>query len=351
MSTGDRSFPRLWLLLWLALAAAGFALWLVLVNGAEPARAWRSLLINFLFFSSLSGGLLVWPPIVATCNGSWHLPVERLASAGIAFALPSLAALILLWAGCDRWAPWPVGHYGQGRWLDPGFVFGRDLGALFVFWAFAAWHLHKRRRGGGQGSAPVLVLIYSLAFSLLGFDLVMALDPLWYSNLAGGYFFISGLYIGMTFWAFLAACAPEAQPEQLHDLGKLTVAFSLMTTYLMYAHLLPYWYENLPHEIRFLTARMHNKEWAPVSYLLLALVYFGPLVLLLPVRMKRNRFLLGGVAFLVLCGLWLERWWLVAPTFDPLARVGLSELSLAASFAGLLGTGMIWVRRTLGGAP
>jgi hypothetical protein len=95
--------------------------------------------------------------------------------------------------------------------------------------------------------------------------------------------------------------------------------------------------------------RLNGAQWNPVSWLLLALAYFGPLVLLLPVRFKRSRPVLGGVSFLVLCGMWLERWWLVAPTFDPVARLGLSELSLAAGFTGLLGLGMFRVRRAQGG--
>ncbi|QXE86632.1 hypothetical protein KP003_20160 [Geomonas nitrogeniifigens] len=345
MSASERPFAKLWLPFWLLLALAGIATWVVLLNGAEEPRAWRSLLINFLFFTSLAGGMVVWPPLVATCNGRWHLKVERLASVGIAFALPSLAALVLLWVGNDLWAPWQRVHYHQGIWLHPDFLLGRDLAGLLIFWGAALYHLNRRRSGEGKPSGAVLVLIYCLVFSLLGFDLVMALDPYWHSNLAGGYFFMSGLYIAITCWALLAASHPAAEPDQLHDLGKLMVAFSLMTTYLMYAHLLPFWYENLPREVRFIVPRLHGPQWAPVSAFLLALVYFGPLVLLLPVRAKRSRLALGAISFLVLCGLWLERWWLVAPTFEQAPRLGLPELSLAAGFAGVLGLGMTWMRR------
>lgn len=350
MSTSDRPSTKSWLVLWLVLAVAGCAVWLYLLNGADEARVWRALLVNFLFFTPLSAGLVAWPAIIATCQGKWHHPVERLASSAIAFALPSLASLIILWWGSGRWSPWNGVNHHQGAWLHPHFLFGRDQAALLIFWGLALYHLRLKRRGEGARCGAVLVLVYCLAFSLIGFDLVMALDPLWHSNLAGGYFFISGLYGAMTCWALLSARHPEAGPDQLHDLGKLTVAFSLMTTYLMYAHLLPFWYENLPREIRFLVPRMHTQQWRPLSFFLLGLVYFGPLVLLLPIRTKRSRASLGTVAFLVLCGLWLERWWLVAPTFDPTARLGLAELSLAAGFTGILGLGMLGARRG-GGTP
>ena len=325
---------------WLLLALGGGVAWLFLLQGSDPARAWRSLLINFLFFSPLSAGLVVWPVLVRTCNGRWHLELERLASAGIAFSIPSLLALVLLWVGSPGWAPWYRKPLHQGIWLDNACLFGRDLAALLVFWGIASYYLSRRSSGEGRVCAGILILAYCLTFSLFGFDLVMALDPQWYSNLAGGYFFMSGLYIAITGWALLATRYSEASEDQLHDLGKLMVAFSLMTTYLMFAHLLPFWYENLPHEIRFLVPRLNFRPWKQVSYLLLCLVYFGPLLLLLGERAKRSRLFLGAVSLLVLGGMWLERWWLVAPTFDPAIRLGLSELSLAAAFLGLLGLGM-----------
>jgi hypothetical protein len=355
MSTSEREggFLSIRIAVWLLLAVGGCLAWLFLLQSGDPARAWRSLLINFLYFSSLSGGLVVWPAVVRTCNGRWHLEVERLAAAGVAFCLPSLAALILLWIGSPGWAPWYRARFHQGIWLDNGFLFGRDLAALLIFWGLALYYLRLRSRGEGRVCGVILVLVYCLAFSLLGFDLVMALDPHWYSNLAGEYFFISGLYIAITGWALLATWHPEASGDQRHDLGKLMVAFSLMTTYLMFAHLLPFWYENLPHEIRFLVPRMNFQPWRSVSFLLLASVYFGPLVLLLPECAKRSRSALGAVALLVLVGMWVERWWLVAPTFDPAIRLGLSELSLAAGFLGLLGLGMElyhhWLPRTRAG--
>jgi len=350
MSTSERQgkrYPAPRLLVWLLLALGGCLAWLFFLNGSDAGRAWRSLLINFLFFSSLAGGLVVWPAVVRTCNGRWHLQVERLAAAGIAFSIPSLLALILLWIGSPRWAPWYQARQHQGVWLDNTFLFGRDLAALLLFWGLAFYYQRKLRLDQGHVCGPLLILAYCLVFSLLGFDLVMALDPHWYSNLAGGYFFMSGLYIAITGWTLLAAWQADAREDELHDMGQLIVAFSLMTTYLMYSHLLPFWYENLPHEIRFLVPRMNFQPWKTVSYLLLGAVYFGPLVLLLTERSKRNRLSLGAISLLVLAGMWVERWWLVAPAFDPAVRLGLSELSLAAAFLGLLGLGMELFHRRL----
>jgi heme/copper-type cytochrome/quinol oxidase subunit 4 len=342
MSTTDsqRPFPVVRILLWVLLAVAGVGLWLLSLRGPDLPRAWRALLVTFLFFTSLGGGLVVWPAAVRACNGRWHTGIERLAASGIAFALPSLAALVVLWIGSPAWSPWYQMRYHQGLWLDNAFLFGRDLAALAIFWSVALVYLLRRREGEARYCGPILVLVYSVVFSLLGFDLVMSLDPLWKSNLAGGYFFITALYIAMICWGLLASLHPDTGPDQRQDLGKLVYAFAMMTIYLMYAHLNLMYYENLPHEVRFLIPRMHNSSWKSVSYLVLFLPYFGPLLMLLGIKVKRNRWTLGCVCVLLLVGMWVERWWLVAPTFETRVSLGLSEVSMAACCLGLLGLGM-----------
>ena len=59
-------------------------------------------------------------------------------------------------------------------------------------------------------------------------------------------------------------------------------------------------------------------------------VYLGPLVLLLSQAAKRSRRFLGGVALLVLVGMWVERWWLVTPTLGGPMTLSLAELAAAA---------------------
>ncbi|UFS70373.1 hypothetical protein LPW11_21205 [Geomonas sp. RF6] len=342
MSTADRATSALVLrsVVWLVLAVLGFLLWAPLLDGAQAARGWRALLAAFTFFISLAGGLVVWPAIVRSANGVWHSGIERLAFAALGFSLPSLALLVLLWGGSASWAPWYMVTHHQGVWLENSFLFGRDLAALLLFWLVAARYHFLLRRGRGSVTGAVLIALYAGVFSLLGFDLIMALDPHWYSTLAGAYFFMTGLYIAIVAWAFLAAWRVEAKPEQLHDLGRLIVAFSMIATYLMYAHLLPIWYEVLPHEVRFVAPRMNVQPWKTVSLALICSVYLGPLVFLLTERGKRSRWYLGGVSLVILCGMCVERWWLIAPTFEPVPSPGLAEAAIFVALLGLLGLGM-----------
>lgn len=332
--------------LWLLLVVAGLVLWLFTLSSTGAERAWLALLVNLLYFGPLGAGLVAWLGIIALSRGKWAGDYHHLAGLGIMVSPPSLLAVTALWLANAHWAPWNGRDLVQGAWLNTSFLLARDLLSLVLFWLAAWFFLSRRRqnRGGGWGDA-LFVLLYGAVFSLMGFDLVMALDPAWHSSLFGGYFAVSGLYTAVAALAFMAAWQHHPHPAFLHDIGKLMVAFSLLTAYLMYSQLLPIWYENLPGETSFVFTRLQLRPASVLSGLLLGAVYLGPLVLLLTVWAKKNRYVLGLVSGLILFGMWLERWWLVLPTLAPGSSPGLADAGMALAFLGAWGICVTTLRR------
>ncbi|MDQ1257026.1 MAG: hypothetical protein QG656_1627, partial [Candidatus Hydrogenedentes bacterium] len=292
----------------------------------------------------------------AARGGNWLIePLERRARAGMAFIPVCFGTFLLLWLGRSHWAEWanqPGLH--NAAWLNPGFLFTRDALALLLFWWTAARFARSRNPRSGEnsgiptfvnsvgpisyrpssgGSAGMLAFVYCLVFSLLGFDLVMALDPHWFSSLFGAYFFITGLYTAIAAWTFSVLLEkPAVDAAHRKDLAKLIVAFSLLSTYMMFCQLIPIWYENLPEEVRFVIPRLRISPWRWVSLGLLATVYLGPLLLLLPNRAKGSICYLRAIVLLLLTGMWLERWWLVTPTLGGAFAIGLPEAGATAAF-------------------
>jgi hypothetical protein len=220
--------------------------------------------------------------------------------------------------------------------------------SLLVFCGVAWWFVRVMKTGQRpKRLAASLIFIYSIVFSILGIDLVMALSPQWCSPVFGIYFFISGLYIAIAGWLFISATIDTgAKPNQLQDQSSLVITFSLLTAYLMYCQLLPIWYENMPDETRYLVPRMNGvTHWPWISIVLLAVVYLGPLVLLLSGSARRRAAYVRVVAAMILAGLWLERWWLVMPSLNEPLTFGPSEIAgVAALVAGLL-LFCVWLRR------
>lgn len=340
MSTARAPSGRALDLAFAAAFAVGLAAWLASFAFGGVLPAWRALLASFLFFTPLAGGMAVWPAAVQASNGRWAGTYENLPATGLGFAPASLLILIALWIAAGSWAPWPGRTFVQGFWLDSNFLFARDAAGLIVFWALAWRYQARRRLGGGRVAGPVLIVAYGLVFSLLGFDLVMALTPDWHSSLFGGYFFASGVYAAVAAWGLMAARLPGPDEERLHDLGKLAVTFCLITTYLLFSQLLPIWYENLPLETGFAATRLNFQPWLGVGVFLVVAVYLGPLVLLLTSKAKRRPGPLGAICGLILFGLWVERWWLVAPSLPGNPLFGLADVGAGLALLGLFGLGI-----------
>ena len=107
---------------------------------------------------------------------------------------------------------------GDLHWSDRKSA-GAAAGEQEARWA-AAWRKQ-------QILSPALIIALAFLLSLLGFDLVMSLDPRWYSTLFGGYFFIGCFYTGIVALYLLSmlvagygelqivsAAAPASRPGQ-----------------------------------------------------------------------------------------------------------------------------------------
>ena len=154
-ANSTRGIP--WALLCGLILAAGAGGWAMSLAGADPARAWRAMLINFVFFTPLAAGMATWPAIVHLSRGRWLGPLRATGLSAWAFAPVSLAAFVALWVGRSHWA----------AWLNAPALFGRDLAAMIIFWSLAAVYAALARRGRlAKPLAGALVLAYALTFRI-----------------------------------------------------------------------------------------------------------------------------------------------------------------------------------------
>ncbi len=169
-------------------------------------------------------------------------------------------------------------------------------------------------------------MLYAIVFSLVAFDCIMALQPHWFSNLLGGWFFM-GSFLGahmllalmMIYGAKHLGIDDLVSPKQRHDLGKLCFGFTVFWTYLMWAQFLVIWYGNLPEETGFVFSRLWG-EWLPIGRAVFLGMFIIPFFGLLGVAPKKTRLTLGFFATVSLVALWLERYLLVMPSVSADAR-------------------------------
>lgn len=327
-------------LLW-ALAALGVAAFAAGALGERAERAWQAYLVNFLFWSGLSLAGPVFAAILETAKARWAVALRRLAVAGAAFLPASLVLFAVLFFGRQH-------LFAASLSSGSAVVFARDGFALALLYGAAiAFAYQSLRADAGRGRsrlavlAPIVIVLYALGFSLVGFDFVMFLDPEWPSTLFGAYFCVGNLYLGLAFLGLVAASsrprsilAEDLGGKELHDLGKLLFAFCLLWMYLFWSQYLPIWYGDLPEETRFVLARIREEPWRTVSVAILVLEFVVPFVALLSRRVKTSPFGLGLVSGSIVIGIWLERFVLVVPSVwrGPTLPLGATEILITAGF-------------------
>ena len=220
--------------------------------------------------------------------------------------------------------------HGKALWLSKPFMFGRLLTGLgLLYWV--GWSLVRAdlapdislakdvvtgaRKGLYQGIAQgfdptpagraahdakigrlaaVYVVLYALVFSIVAFDGMMALQPHWFSNLLGGWYFMGSFLGAHTCLALMTiyggrhlGISDLVSPKQRHDLGKLCFGFTVFWAYLMWSQFLVIWYGNLPEETGFVFARLWG-EWMPVGRAVFLGVFVVPFWGLLFVAAKKT---------------------------------------------------------------
>ena len=122
--------------------------------------------------------------------------------------------------------------------------------------------------------ATLVLMLWLITISLWGFDLIMALDPIWYSGLFGGYFAVSALYTTFCLLSILTIRAnarglATVPPAAVQDVAKLQFAMSIMWMYFFWSQYLVIWYGNVPVETRFFVRRFFAQPWLTVSWIVL----------------------------------------------------------------------------------
>ncbi len=348
------------------LALLGLILFLQSLAGEGAERAWQLFHVNWLYFTGLAGGSVAFAAVQKITNAKWSGLVIRFAEASVAFLPISLVGFLLLFTLGYQAVFGPMEHalhelsHGKAVWLSHEFMMARlavGLVALYlVGWKLVRADLvpdmHATRGTAGPGRrslfdrwtrdydgspagaaahqsrirrlAPIYVVLYAIVLTMVAFDGIMALQPHWFSNLFGAFYFM-GSFLGahMLLALMVMYGAPHlgisdlVSPKQRHDLGKLCFGFTVFWTYLLFAQFLVIWYGNLPEETGFVFARLWG-NWLPVGWAVFLGMFIIPFFGLLGVAPKKTRLTLGLFATVSLLALWLERYLLVMPSVTAL---------------------------------
>ncbi|MFO8083546.1 MAG: hypothetical protein R6U27_04405 [Desulfobacterales bacterium] len=362
----------------LFLIIIGFLTFLAGLVVGSPERAWQSYLINFLLWSAIAQGALLFSAVMHTTNARWSGPLSSIAEAFSAFFPVSFILFLVLYLGKNHLFPW-IGEdlHGKEVWLNISFLFSRDSAGLLILYGIGFAYLYyalgaklhmlkpetnfrmllyklwgsgksdpERFKKGMSFFAVLYIIAFAVVLSLIGFDLIMSMDPHWYSTLFGAYNFVKAVYVGLGAIIITAAFLhlnPDTrwhiESKQFHDMGKLFFAFCLVWADFFYCQLVVIWYGNIAEETAYVIQRTMLSPWRPLAWTVFILCFIAPFLILLKRKVKMQPRFMMVLCSLVIFGIWLEHLLLLGPALNHHATsipMGISDILITLGFLGLM---------------
>ncbi len=332
--------------------------------GQDPTAAWGSYVSNWMFFSSIAMGAVMFLAATTIVKARWNWSLRRVGAAFAAFLPVAFVLLIPMLFLRENYFPWieemDYDYIVQQKaaYLNIPFLMVRNivgpaiLFSMGVYFAYLAirpdmglvdeskldagqksWR--ERLMAGWRGQeaeetrswkrmgalAPALALVYALVMSFVAYDYAMSLDSHWFSTLFGGWYFMGAFWGGIALTAFTGMWLRKRDDfahkwigiQQRHDIGKLAFGFTVFWTYLFFAQYIVIWYGKLPWEQSYMIQRA-GEGWGSYSVGVILLCFVIPFAALLGRKPKINPMWLQAITGIILFGLWSERFWLVVPS-------------------------------------
>jgi hypothetical protein len=311
-------------------------------------------------------------------NARWSGPLSGLSESFAAFFPISYILFLVLFLGRVHIFPWlHEDLHGKEVWLNIPFLFTRDCIGLLVLYILGfgylfnalqlkidpsqprskwrqsiveAWQRNHRRPEDIKRRMTIWGGLYILAFALvlclIGFDLVMSMDPHWISTLFGAYHFVKAFFIGLGALIILAAvirikqgAASGITASHFHDIGKLFFGFCLLWADFFYVQLMVIYYGNIPEETHYVIVRTMLAPWNKLAWTVFIVCFIGPFFILLNQKIKTKPVLMLTICAVVIIGIWLEHLLLLGPALSHETQtipLSISDGLISLGFLGLM---------------
>ena len=144
----DRPTPPI--LKTIALVLAGLGL-IVFVIGlfVDPDRVWQALLVNWLYFTSISSAGVMFVAVQRITTARWSRPIIRFLEGYVAFLPVAFVLLLILLVGRHHIFWWSnhVPDIPEKRvWLNPPFFFTRVIVVYLIITLLSLWYIYTSVR-------------------------------------------------------------------------------------------------------------------------------------------------------------------------------------------------------------
>jgi hypothetical protein len=327
-----------------------------------PESFYSAYLSGFMFWLGLSLGCMAILMLHHLVGGAWSIVIRRILESGM-MTLPLMFVLFIpillhlprlyFWARTDVLSDPktdPKILEIANSYLNFNGILLRYI-LYFAIWFGMAYFLNRWSSEqdwiAGQSTlrfralSSIGLVIYSLTISFAVIDWVMSLQARWISTIYGLIFIAGEALSAFCFCVVIETILGKRKPmseyltdTQVHDHGKLILAFVMVWTYFNFSQWLIIWAGNLPEEIPWYVRRM-NGGWAEVGLFLVVFQFAVPFALLLSRQLKRKAGTLVRIASWIIFVRMVDIFWHVEPALHPTFHLSWLHFTIIAGIGGL----------------
>jgi hypothetical protein len=337
----------------------------------RPEQTWANYLLNNYYFLSLAIGASFFMSLQYITQSGWSAGFKRVSEAMASYIPVAAVFFVVLYFGMHTIYHWshPEGIeqdsllQHKSTYLNVPFFFLR-LVAYFICWILMTRYLRKAslkedEEGGltwfhkSEFLSRVYIFILAVTFSLACFDLIMSIDPHWYSTIFAFKNFAAAFYHGAAIILLIVVILNKNghftffNRNHLQDFSSYIFMLSIIYGYLWFAQFMLIWYGNIPEETIYYAIRWEH-QWKVLFWADILVNWFIPFAFLMPKKPARRLKVVVPIILLLIAGQWISQYLQIFPGITGENNFGLLEVGCFMGYAGLF---TFIVARALASAP
>ncbi len=330
-------------------------------------RPWSAMYVSALFFFFLALGTMAFMAIQYVAQAGWSVVLLRVMEAISSYMIVggAIVFLILLAGGLHLHH---VFHWMDASLVDPSsanydpIIDGKSgylnvpffliriavymAGWIGAYKLIAKYSIEQEMAGDYSPYkkafkvAAIFMVFYGVTSSTGAWDMVMSVDPHWFSTLFGWYVF-SGMFVSAIATIALVAIYLKSQgylefvnPSHIHDLGKFMFGMSIFWTYLWFSQFMLYWYADIPEEVTYYLARF--ADYKIPFWIMVGVNFAFPVLVLMDASNKKLPITMILAGFAIIVGHYLDVFVMIMPgSVGAYWGFGIVEIGTFLGFLGL----------------
>ncbi len=324
----------------------------------DAKRTWANYLLNNYYFLSIAVGAAFFGAIQYITNSGWSAAFKRIPEAMAAYIPFAGVFFLIMYFGMHSIFEWTHEEVLQhdeliqhkSPYLNVPFFFIRVI-VFFAVWTILSkllrkFSLKEDEVGGlhyfekSELYSKIFIFIIAITFTLFAVDMLLSLDPHWFSTLFAAKSFIAAFLHGSSIITLIVIILNRTgnfdilNRSHLHDFTRYIFMTSIVWGYFNFAEFMLIWYGNIPEETIWYVERWYG-AYKVLFFVNIILNWFIPFMVLMPRKTSRSKLIIFPVIIVLMVGQYTELYYIIWPNVVHEAKFGLLEIGTFLGYAGI----------------